>query len=150
MVPRRIKATDFTKKQEKVLEKMAFVTLFNLALMVLLTSIQLIISKTTDMMIPFKMLIIMGFCYLLANSTLSVYFHVKQKRFGNPQTLFLKILAAVGLIFSTAYALPSAFMLTATFHLNYSLDFSFIAAFGAGIFATLVGMALTASRSIQD
>jgi drug/metabolite transporter (DMT)-like permease len=142
-MPRR---TDLAKRQEAVLEKMAFITLFYLALSVLLSSVQLLVFQTTDMMLPFKTLTVMGFCYLVANGILSVYYHVKEKRFENPQILFLKIVASIGLIASTVYALPSALSVVAIFHIELPFNFSFLISFFVGIFATIVGMVLSARK----
>lgn len=142
--------SDYGKKQEKTLEKLAFITLFYLALGVLVTNVQLIVFSQADMMLPFKLLIIMGFCYLLANTFLNIYYHLKERKFENPQILCLKIVAIFPLVASMFYSLPSGLSLTAVFHMDFAFDLSFIIAFAVGIFAALMGLFLSMKRFTSD
>lgn len=137
---------DFEKRQEKALEMLAFLSLFYLALSVLATSFFLIIFRQADLILPFKMLIIMGFAYLLTNSYLSVIFHIKKRKFQNPQLLCLKVVASIASSLAMVYSLPSALALSAVIRLDFSFDASILLAFGVGAFAAVVGMVLSFKR----
>ena len=136
----------FEKKHERLLERMAYATLFNITLAVLLDSILLMLNQEADMLFPFKILIAMGFSYLLANTFSSVYYHYKEKRFRNPQSLCLKIVSGIASVLTMAYALPSALNLRSSLSLNYSFEPSIILAFIVGILAASVGLILAVRR----
>lgn len=132
--------------QERFLELLAYGTLWNLTISVLFTNIELFLLGKADLLSPFKMLISMGFLYLLSYSSSNIYIHFREKGFKNLNLMCVRIISAIASVGTMFYALPSALGLRAWFSLTVSFDTPILLAFVVGIFAALVGLASTIRR----
>jgi len=131
---------DVDKRLERVLEKFAYVALFNITLAVLSNTLSLVVLKNADMLFPFRMLILTGFSLLLLYSISSVYYHYIEKRFKAPFLLCLKILTATVSIVTMFFGVESALTLEAWLSFNFSFNLPTILALIVGILSAVIGL----------
>ena len=134
-------------KLERELERLAYAVLWDLVLVVLVTYVVLMIAQKTDILFPWKALILMGFIYWFSVSVLGVYMHYKEKRFQSPISLFFKSLLSLASIGGSLYALPSVLPLEAWLTLDITLDTPILVAFSVGITSAIIGLIFLTIRA---
>lgn len=126
---------------ERGARALAYAVLWDFMLVVLITYIQLMLTKKADTLLPFKALILMGFAFLALISIYSVYLHVAESGFQGPISLGFKMIVSIASVATAIYSIPPVFMIEAWLTLNIPYNLSILPAFVVGVFAALIGLA---------
>lgn len=133
--------------QERILEGMAYLALWNLTLTALVNYGLLITFGEADALIPLKTLMLYGFFYWMTNSIVSVYLHLTETLEWNPISLCLKIISVVASVVTTYFSYKSVFSLEAYVSVQ-NLDVSTLIASLVGMFAIMIGLIFLSIRAI--
>lgn len=136
---KRVKG-DTEKRLERIVDLFSLAALFYVTLGVLFNVISLILLKTADMLIPFKLLIISGFTMLGSISISSIYYHIIEKGLREPRLLCVKVISAGASVITMTFGISLAMSLQAWLNLDFSLNAPTLLALVSGILAAIIGL----------
>jgi hypothetical protein len=127
------------ERQEKWLRNGSLVSLWVVCLSIIVTYAWLIAFLKADILIPLKVIIVVGFSYWMFASLVATAYHLYSLHLGSPMTLCIKLASLPASMISAYFLVPSIVTLQTEIEIH-SFEPYVIWVYGIGAFAVLGGL----------